>query len=252
MNRIINGFFGSIILCSSFQASAETQVLEIAASSSAGMYSNNCCTISYASGFNNSVVRTSNCQSVYMSCVSSKRAGMWLFEIPSMPEGATILNVSFAGTREFNDMTGSGFITVKSNVESLNTQVGLDLWSGGDWQAYINWNYGTNFSFPLTSAWTIAGFDKAQSVALLAYGSNTGGIDIPNTGSAAPKLRITLSVPEVVCTFDLDANDVVDASDLGIFLALWNSTNTDADFNEDGIVDSSDLGLLLAGWGSCL
>lgn len=242
---------GSLLLMTGVHAHAETQVLEIAASSSAGMYSNSCCTVSYASGFNNSVIRTSNCQSVYMSCVSSKKAGMWLFELPSIPEGATVLNVSFTGTREFNDMTGSGFITVKPNVESLNTQVGLDLWNGGVWQAYINWNYGTNFTFPLTSAWSIAGLDKSQSIALLVYGSNTGGIDIPNTGSAAPKLRITLNVPEVVCAFDLDGNDVVDASDLGIFLALWNGTNSEADFNGDGIVNSSDLGLLLAGWGAC-
>ena len=75
---------------------------------------------------------------------------------------------------------------------------------------------------------------------------------VRNSTGYEPTLRVTINTPSTPCPGDLDGNDIVDASDLGIFLALWNTTNADADFNEDGIVDSSDLGLLLAGWGSCL
>ena len=60
-----------------------------------------------------------------------------------------------------------------------------------------------------------------------------------------------LQCSEPPCLADLDGNDIVDAADLGIFLALWNSTNADADFNGDDYVDANDLGLLLVAWGDC-
>jgi hypothetical protein len=56
------------------------------------------------------------------------------------------------------------------------------------------------------------------------------------------------------CPGDLDNDGTVDAADLGLLLALWDtddSGNTGADMNGDGIVASADLGLLLAAWGKC-
>ncbi|MHC4976481.1 MAG: GC-type dockerin domain-anchored protein, partial [Planctomycetota bacterium] len=49
---------------------------------------------------------------------------------------------------------------------------------------------------------------------------------------------------------DLDGDGDVDGADLGLFLALWGTSDPTADLNGDGNVDGSDLGLLLAAWGA--
>ena len=46
---------------------------------------------------------------------------------------------------------------------------------------------------------------------------------------------------------DLDGDCATTGGDLGIFLSLWNTDDSDADFNFDGVVDGADLGLIL-GW----
>jgi Tol biopolymer transport system component len=49
---------------------------------------------------------------------------------------------------------------------------------------------------------------------------------------------------------DLDGDGAVGASDLGLLLAAWNTTDALADLNGDGTVDALDLGILLGAWGS--
>ena len=56
------------------------------------------------------------------------------------------------------------------------------------------------------------------------------------------------------CPADITGNGVVDAADLGILLAVWNTngkSNPEADINGDGTVNASDLGMLLGSWGLC-
>jgi formylglycine-generating enzyme required for sulfatase activity len=52
------------------------------------------------------------------------------------------------------------------------------------------------------------------------------------------------------CIADLNADRVVDGTDLGVLLGQWGGPGT-ADLNADGFVDGADLGVLLSGWGSC-
>jgi len=48
---------------------------------------------------------------------------------------------------------------------------------------------------------------------------------------------------------DLDGNDTVNGTDLGVLLLLWgHKGQTIADLNDDGLVDGADLGLLLLNW----
>ena len=58
---------------------------------------------------------------------------------------------------------------------------------------------------------------------------------------------------EPQCEGDLDANGIVDGSDVGLFFASWGLCPGDcpADFNGDGIVDGIDLGVVLESWGPC-
>ncbi len=53
------------------------------------------------------------------------------------------------------------------------------------------------------------------------------------------------------CPGDIDGNGRIDAADLGLLIAYWNSSNPDADLNDDGIVSAADLGLMVAVWGDC-
>ena len=56
------------------------------------------------------------------------------------------------------------------------------------------------------------------------------------------------------CPGDITDDHEVDAADLGILLALWNTdgkSRPEADVNGDGTVNASDLGLLLGAWGPC-
>jgi len=58
------------------------------------------------------------------------------------------------------------------------------------------------------------------------------------------------SIPD--CFADLNGDDVVNGTDLGMLLQAWGTTGFhDADLNSDGIVDGIDLGLLLNSWGAC-
>ncbi|MCP4834607.1 MAG: hypothetical protein GY895_07545, partial [Phycisphaera sp.] len=53
------------------------------------------------------------------------------------------------------------------------------------------------------------------------------------------------------CIFDLNLDDEVGGSDVGIFLGLWGTDDPIADFDGDGVVRAGDLGLLLAAFGPC-
>ena len=60
--------------------------------------------------------------------------------------------------------------------------------------------------------------------------------------------------PPSACPSDLDQNCRVDASDLGLLIAAWNSDGANvqgSDINCDGIVNAADLGLLIGAWGPC-
>ena len=56
------------------------------------------------------------------------------------------------------------------------------------------------------------------------------------------------------CPADITGDGHVDAADLGVLLAVWNTdggTIPETDINGDGTVNASDLGLLLGSWGLC-
>ncbi|MCH2162247.1 MAG: hypothetical protein MK085_10285, partial [Phycisphaerales bacterium] len=93
---------------------------------------------------------------------------------------------------------------------------------------------------------------ETNSIALMVYGSTTSGITIPNSGESAPKLRVVVDMPDTPpCDADLNGDNVVDATDLGIFLAYWGPKPHGGDFNNDGVANAADLGIMLAAWGEC-
>ena len=52
------------------------------------------------------------------------------------------------------------------------------------------------------------------------------------------------------CIGDVNGDDMVDAADLGLLIAVWGTDESTCDFNEDGMVDGADLAYILGYWGS--
>lgn len=80
-----------------------------------------------------------------------------------------------------------------------------------------------------------------------------GGLSDDLDADGMPDECICRHYPVNCCPGDLNADLIVNGSDLGIMLAFWGPVATfpRADLNQDGLVDGGDLGLLLAYWGSC-
>ncbi|MFM7133948.1 MAG: GC-type dockerin domain-anchored protein, partial [Planctomycetota bacterium] len=57
--------------------------------------------------------------------------------------------------------------------------------------------------------------------------------------------------PIAPCPADLNADGVVNASDLAALLGAWGTSDAAADISDDGIVNASDLAAMLGAWGKC-
>lgn len=86
----------------------------------------------------------------------------------------------------------------------------------------------------------------AQATAGPATGAAPGGDFVILGGFWLPP-----TVETTPCVGDLDGDGVVEASDLGLLLAVWGTAGGSADLDDDGVVSASDLGVLLGAWGPC-
>lgn len=78
-------------------------------------------------------------------------------------------------------------------------------------------------------------------------GTMTGG-SFELTGGFWGGVRDGSTTP-TPCLGDLNGDDVVDTSDLGILLGAFGSSDA-GDLNDDGITNTTDLGILLGAFGS--
>ena len=89
----------------------------------------------------------------------------------------------------------------------------------------------------------VSGIALEGSTILIRVGSPD---DVEGDGT----LQISCEPFDTPCEGDLDGDNKVNGSDLGLMLAQWGSDGS-ADLNDDGVVDGADLGLILAAWGDC-
>jgi hypothetical protein len=89
-------------------------------------------------------------------------------------------------------------------------------------------------------------FSFSDSVRMECWMGNTSVV-VP---SQFNNLTVTLVGPVhlVYALEDLNQDNLVDGSDLGLLLGAWGTADPVADVNYDGMVDGSDLGLLLGAW----
>ena len=75
--------------------------------------------------------------------------------------------------------------------------------------------------------------------------------DSPAWRSIPADEAIQIGAVHLDCDEDIDGDDQVDGTDLGLLLGSWGAGRSAADLNQDGQVDGTDLGLLLGAWGPC-
>ena len=232
-------------------ASADYQVIEIPATSSASVNSTGCCTMSHMGSTNPSSISMRYCQSVYMSCVQSKSAAVWQFDLSQLPDDATLVLARFKGTRPYSDMQGSGFLSMSFDTGPLDSSVCMSLWNGGDWQTSLNWPYGNDFSLTVTSGLNLQ-FEEASTVSLMGYAGTTSQVTVVNSGPERPVLEVTVEVPDVApCEGDLNADRTVNGSDISMILGYWGQDDSVYDLDRNGLVDGADLAIVLGWWGVC-
>ena len=243
--------FSLIVLCSCVGVlQADQTVVQIHASSSGTLNASDCCTMTHMGSVAPDTIWTRNCQSVYMDCIGSRRAGVWQFDLSSIPAGATLISARFKGTRSEEYMTGSGFLRMRFDSGPLTSSACLTLWNGGGWQSNTYWPYGHDFNFNITSGLNQQ-FGTASTVSLLGYSAGNSSVVITNNGPSAPMLEITYEGGTPACPLDLDGNGAVDGPDLALILGFWGSDNANYDLDGSGLVDGADLTIILAAWGEC-
>ena len=115
---------------------------------------------------------------------------------------------------------------------------------GGQWN-----NASINDLWPSIVEWSA----DCNGDGIVDYGQIRDGTFADTDGNGVPDC-CDVKEPCDPCLGDITGNGVVDAADLGILLAVWNTdgkSNPEADINGDGTVNAADLGILLGAWGSC-
>ncbi|MFO0783051.1 MAG: kelch repeat-containing protein [Phycisphaerales bacterium] len=185
-------------------------------------------------------------------CSMQGSSTFWVYTPDGQPvqQGApAITGILSTGARQFL-VTGTGFNGISQGANY-----------GDDWQ--MNTNYPvirlTNSTtgqvyYGRTSNWNLTG---VATGATLTSTTLTVPASVPNgaysmvvTANGIASQPAALGVSAASCPEDLNANGVVDGTDLGLLLANWALPGL-GDLNNDGAVDGTDLGLLLSGWGPC-
>ena len=185
-----------------------------------------------------------------MGCGFRKEYVAWRWDLVDvLPEDAFIGNVNLRWSHPQVCQSSWTDVWIDSTTNILNAAYLSAMNADQFYNDVDYWNStgGVTVDSAIISNAMIEGYVAVK----IGNGVGGDGCNFINHGKSKPRLVITYSVPEPPCLADLDGNDIVDAADLGIFLALWNSTNADADFNGDDYVDANDLGLLLVAWGDC-
>ena len=178
------------------ELSAQQQTIEIPWSQTASMGATNCCTYSSLSWWNGEFSYSQKCSSYAGSCMGSRRGAFWHFDLSGIPEGAGIVSCSFKGQTEFSDMGGDTTIGIEGTSGALNNTTAWSVINSPDWQ-YNGYFWGGTFNFSLPAS-VVESAREDGMLTIYAYVSNSGGVDIHNTGPQAARLSVVIDEPEVI------------------------------------------------------
>ncbi len=250
--KYLNTFTFALVSFLSLNANAETQIIQVEALNSARIYGNStwgCCSMDNLS-LNPSSINTKYCEVAGGYCLGGKSFGIWVFEKPELPEGATVITTSFSGQRSGNTGYGSlKFMSVDNT--SISATGGNYLFTSGLSQS-VSWSSNSIFGFTLSNSAFNLMMDSNYFM-VGAYKSGTPNMTI-NNSSNAPLLNILIDLPAEDCIADINSDGYVNVSDVLQLIAAWGDCSIKdcpADVNGDYSVNVIDLLELIDAWGSC-
>ena len=169
----------------------------------------------------------------------------WIYDIPAMNQGESIISMYFSGTR--SGSYGAGHIYMGwVESASLTTSAITDVMSNPDVMLTINWPASASYSFSLPSTMYAGG--AGGHLLVVARNSSEYSMNLVNSGSGAARVAMLV---EEICTGDFDGSGEVDVADLLHMLEYYGTTDSTCDLDADGTVNVNDLLLLLGGFGGC-
>ncbi|MBG84817.1 MAG: hypothetical protein CMJ40_09765 [Phycisphaerae bacterium] len=258
MNHMAVYILSAFLLCSaSSQAAVET--IDIPWSQTASMGATNCCTYSSLTSWNGEFTYSKKCSTYAGSCMGSRRGAFWHFDLSAIPSDATIVSCSFRGMTEYPDMGGDTTIGIEGTTGSLTTSMAFSVINSPQWQ-YSGYFWGGNFTFSLPSSVVESARDDGM-LTIYAYVSNSGGVNVHNTGSNAARLNVVLDVPSIYGACCMDSGNCVVINQLACenadfdFLGEGTECPEDSclecagDLNGDSASDVDDILMLLQNYG---
>ncbi|MAT80406.1 MAG: hypothetical protein CMJ29_12290 [Phycisphaerae bacterium] len=194
MKHLMIWMMSLVFLCG-VSAEGAVETIEIPWSQTASMSATNCCTYSSLSWWNGEFTYSQKCSSYAGSCMGSRRGAFWHFDLSSIPEDATIQSCSFRGMTEFSDMGGDTTLGIEGTSGSLTNATAFSVINSPEWQ-YNGYFWGGNFTFALPAS-VVESAREDGMLTIYAYVSNSGGVDVHNTGPNAARLNVVLDVPSI-------------------------------------------------------
>ena len=267
---------------------ASTYTVEIPWEQTASLGSTGCCNYGSLGALNGSFTYTGNCQTVYGSCVQSKRTAFWTFDLSSLPSDATIVSASFKGLTEYSDQGGSASTAIKAITGSLTTSTAMSVINSPNWQT-SQYLWCGAFSVSLSASTIEAARDQGK-IALRHYVSTTNMVSIYNSGSNAAHLSLVIETLAGVggccssndvcfqahqtncenagftflgegvecdsnicedCTADYDDSGTINVDDLLALLSVYGTNDQAHDLNGDNWISVEDVLLMIAAFGDC-
>jgi hypothetical protein len=132
------------------------------------------------------------------------------------------------------------------NSDQLETRISND---GGSTWVTAQTTFGTNAEWE-TSSFNISDFvEPTDQIRVAFITEDAGSASIVEAGIDNFQLEIINCGTS--CLGDVNADDIVDVTDLLAIIDAWGSSDETADITGDGIVDIEDLLTVVGNWGSC-
>ncbi len=236
----------------STNAQAEIQVIQVPAHTSALIWSytthGDCCDVDSIS-INPTSMNVHTCSTMGGYCMSGKDIAVWLFELPTLPEGSVILESNLVG--RVTSGSGTGEMKMSwTDGQTISVYSGMNTFTNPNVSQSVYWPYG-NFSLPMNldennPAWS---YDY-----VMVTGYRSTSMTFSNSGANAAKMVFLVDVPSNECEADINGDGYVNVSDMLQVIEAWGPCSTkscDADIDGDNYVRVSDLLILIDNWGSC-
>lgn len=218
-NKLAIGMTAFACVCSTQIAQAEEQIIEIEGVASGRLYADttfqDCCDLdSFA--YNETSIPVGPCATKGGYCMSGTKIASWMFQMPELEPGSTLLWATFDGRHT----GGSAAFTLRGKwftTESYGYSSALQGWNSPNFSGSVG-NSDGNFSAPLPIDLDDGDWD-ADYLMLSAYRSSF--MIFNNSGTLRPNIRLMVSVPDQSCDGDMNDDNAVNITDLLAVIAEW-------------------------------